>query len=288
MKRKVFVSLAIFMFIFTVSGISYAESDLLQNTEKDLQTQVEYQQNAGDVNPVEVKTLADQQIFKDMPQSHWAYKTISELKQRGIVKGDQNGNFNPERQVTRAEFAAMLVRSMHLAVSDQVYQDGQTFTDVKPDFWAYKDVEAAKTFITGYQNSEGQSYFGPQEPAVREDVIVAMVKANHLESEQPDLSVLDKFVDADSISDNLKGYIALAVKHGLVLGSVDEDGQYHLNPQGKLTRAEAAAFLFRIIQANNVVIEKQNDSQSVNQSVYGQSVDQSVYTQSNNQNIYEQ
>ena len=159
MKKNFFVLLAIFMFIFAVSGISYAKAGIMLPTQKSLQTQVSDQQTGVTVKKAEVKIHSEKQIFKDMTQSHWAYKIISDLKKMGIVNGDQDGNFNPERQVTRAEFATMLVRSMHLAVSEQVYQDEQTFTDVQPDFWAYKDVEAAKTFLNGYQNSDGQLYY---------------------------------------------------------------------------------------------------------------------------------
>ncbi len=49
-------------------------------------------------------------MFKDVATSHWAYKDIEKLEKLGIVKGDDKGNFNPDKAVTRAEVAAMLSR----------------------------------------------------------------------------------------------------------------------------------------------------------------------------------
>lgn len=49
-------------------------------------------------------------VFKDVPKDHWVYKDIEKLSSLGIVKGDANGNFNPDRPATRAEVVAMLAR----------------------------------------------------------------------------------------------------------------------------------------------------------------------------------
>jgi len=49
-------------------------------------------------------------LFKDVPTTHWAYKDIEKLQKLGVVKGDEKGNFNPDKTVTRAEVSAMLSR----------------------------------------------------------------------------------------------------------------------------------------------------------------------------------
>lgn len=49
-------------------------------------------------------------MFKDVPETHWAYKEIEKLNKLGIIKGDEKGNFNPDKAATRAELAAMLAR----------------------------------------------------------------------------------------------------------------------------------------------------------------------------------
>lgn len=47
--------------------------------------------------------------FKDVPESHWAYRYICYAKKNGIVNGDENGNFNPEATITNAEITKMVV-----------------------------------------------------------------------------------------------------------------------------------------------------------------------------------
>lgn len=49
-------------------------------------------------------------MFKDVPVTHWAYKDIEKLSKLGVIKGDDKGNFNPDKPATRAEIAAMLSR----------------------------------------------------------------------------------------------------------------------------------------------------------------------------------
>jgi len=248
LKKKCVVLLMIFLMVFASSGSAFASSQKGKNN-KDHQ----WEQNQKDQNE-EV-----QQFYTDMPQNHWAYKTIQKMKKLGIINGNPDGNFYPERSVTRAEFATMLVRTLHLPINQGTTQ---TFIDIPANFWGFNYIEAAKDYLTGYQNPGGKLYFNPQGPAVREDIIVALVRAEGLENEQPDLSVLSKFVDADKISINLKGYVAIAVKHGLVGGSTDKTGMYYLNPQGKLTRAEAATFLSRVLQDNKVIVGQQSGNDS--------------------------
>ncbi|HIW31334.1 MAG TPA: S-layer homology domain-containing protein [Candidatus Paenibacillus intestinavium] len=50
-------------------------------------------------------------IFKDVTNSHWAMEAIHWGYKEGIVKGDANGNFNPNDNVTEPEFLAMVMRS---------------------------------------------------------------------------------------------------------------------------------------------------------------------------------
>lgn len=47
--------------------------------------------------------------FPDVPDTHWAAGYIQAAKESGIVAGDENGNFNPEKSVTNEEFVKMLV-----------------------------------------------------------------------------------------------------------------------------------------------------------------------------------
>lgn len=48
--------------------------------------------------------------FKDVPETHWAYKAINELSELGLVNGYEDGTFKPDKPVTRAEVATILDR----------------------------------------------------------------------------------------------------------------------------------------------------------------------------------
>jgi len=54
--------------------------------------------------------LGGENVFNDVNEKHWAYKYIKQLKELGIVAGDGNGNFNPDKPATKAEVATMLAK----------------------------------------------------------------------------------------------------------------------------------------------------------------------------------
>lgn len=56
-----------------------------------------------------IKDNNDAVIFPDVPLEHWAHKYISAAYEAGIVKGDENGLFNPENNVTNEEFIKMTI-----------------------------------------------------------------------------------------------------------------------------------------------------------------------------------
>lgn len=51
-----------------------------------------------------------EKVFNDVDEKHWAYKYIKQLKELGIVQGDGNGNFNPDKPATKAEVAVMIAK----------------------------------------------------------------------------------------------------------------------------------------------------------------------------------
>lgn len=58
---------------------------------------------------IRLSSEIDRTLFNDVEGSHWAYKYISAAKENGIINGDENGNFNPENNITNEEIAKMIV-----------------------------------------------------------------------------------------------------------------------------------------------------------------------------------
>ena len=50
--------------------------------------------------------------FPDVPENHWAYETIEQMRERGIVEGYPDGTFGGDRQMTRYEFATIVYRAL--------------------------------------------------------------------------------------------------------------------------------------------------------------------------------
>ncbi|MBU7006143.1 S-layer homology domain-containing protein [Phosphitispora fastidiosa] len=175
--------------------------------------------------------------FSDVPANHWAHEAVSELASRGIVKGFPDGMFRPDLNVTREQFAVMIVLAAGLETS---YSDTPKYRDVPPDYWAYPYIEAAKPYFSGYTSDSG-SYFKPSSVAVREDVAAALVRAKGYADDEPNLALLEeKFVDRDQISPEAKKLVSIAVEKELIKGYPD----HTFRGKGNVTRAEAAAAIY--------------------------------------------
>ncbi len=183
-----------------------------------------------------------QTSFSDLDPGHWAHDNIMDMVERGILSGYPDGTFRPNNVVTRAEFATIMVKALELQAARPA---SPTFTDVGTDHWAFEDVESAKDYLTGYQDRRtGELSFVPSGDAVREDVAVAIVKAQGYGDERANLSYLNQFSDQGEISDALRDHVAIAVEKGYMQGT-----DIGFEPQKPLTRAEASTLLLRIIQA---------------------------------------
>ncbi|HZG86153.1 S-layer homology domain-containing protein [Paenibacillus sp.] len=184
-----------------------------------------------------------QQLFSDVDASYWALSSINDLSSRGVLGGYPDGKFRPERTVTRAELAKIMVLAAGLTV-EPVTQT--SFADVKPGDWHAPFVEAAKFYLNGYALPDGRLIYDPDAPALREDLAVAIVKLKGYDATHfPDHSILDAmFTDVSSISSYARNYVSIAVESKLVSGFPDDTFRAQL----PVTRAQAAAMLHRAYQ----------------------------------------
>lgn len=184
------------------------------------------------------------QKFWDVPKDHWAFDYVAELVDRGVIAGYEDGSFKPNNTVTRAEWSKIMVCAAGIPTNDNsVY-----FSDMQ-EHWAIPYVNAAKNYLTAYSDNT----YRPNQAAVREDVTMAMVKLKGYDVSDVDYSYLSNFTDTDSISNNIKAYVAVAVEKGLISGFEDNT----FRGQATLTRAEAATLLWKAFQygSNNKVAD---------------------------------
>ena len=185
------------------------------------------------------------QRFWDVPKDHWAFAYISELVDKNVLAGYEDGSYRPEETVTRAEWSKMMV----VASGKQevrLENNGAYAVDYNANDWYYGYVNAVVDYMNFYNESDGV-YFKPDQAVSREDVTVSLVKLKGYDTENVDYSVIMSFNDHDSISNSIKKYVAVGVEKGLISGYEDNT----FRGQDTLTRAEAATLLCRAFQMGN-------------------------------------
>lgn len=183
-------------------------------------------------------TLDADSPFADT-EGHWGGAYMAALYHRGVLTGEtrDDGLYAlPDRGVTRAEFAVLMLRYLGLDGEDYAAVE-VPFADMdKVDAWAANAVRAAYTLglITGAAAGD-QLIFDPQGTLTRAQ---AMTILGRLEMEPVAPADLSQFVDAGEIPSYAVPYFETMVSLGVVGGSYGK-----LNPNATMTRAEISKVL---------------------------------------------
>ena len=112
--------------------------------------------------------------FPDVPSNASYAEAVRTLYEMGIFAGDENGNFNPDKTITRAEVAKVIC--LLVGVGDEALaMKNQVFSDVPSSHWAAGYV--AKASELGIVNGIGNGQFGPSNPLTYEQIITMLVRA---------------------------------------------------------------------------------------------------------------
>ena len=162
-------------------------------------------------------------------------QAMSKLSELGIMQGYPDGTLRPLNQVTRAEFAAFLARTLTKAnyALPTPSPSPVNFTDLPPEHWAYQAVEfvSAQGLMKGFPDGT----FRPQEYITGKEVIAALVRAAGLEREAQAAQAMLK--DAPWYA----GYSLVGAQHGLLYPD--------FAPEDEALRGEVAISLSALYQA---------------------------------------
>ncbi|MDQ0091095.1 hypothetical protein J2T12_004521 [Paenibacillus anaericanus] len=176
--------------------------------------------------------------FSDIT-AHWAKKEIEQLASRYIVRGMSSDQFAPGKSVSRAEFAAMLVRALDL----QSNGNNITYQDVKSNAWYSEAIAAAAHYglVNGYQ--EGS--FRPDAKVSREEMAVMTARALKLlqVAFAQESSQLGAYKDANQVHAWARADVELLLAVGIMKGQ----NEASFAPGSHTTRAEAAVILSRLL-----------------------------------------
>ena len=168
--------------------------------------------------------------FTDVAENAWYYDYIMEAVQKGLVNGVREDLFKPDANLTRAQFATILYRSLGSPSTEGLENP---YTDLSADW--YEDAVIYMSSI-GVINGVGKGRFAPDSNITREQMVTMLYRLAKAEMTDEDLKVLDTFEDKDALSGYAVEPMAWAIKNGLVNGV----GKNRLAPQGLATRAQAA------------------------------------------------
>ncbi len=175
--------------------------------------------------------------FNDI-EGHWAKDYITILFNTGVVQGNGLGFFNPDDNITRAEFTAMTIRALGYALS----QYRGSFGDISADDWYALVVQTA---LDHGLISPADS-FRPNDYITREEMAKIISQAAKL-YEYLFPETIDMYTDSSAVSEWAVKFISYVTQSGLMNGNTN--GSFA--PLANATRAETAAVICRMIELIN-------------------------------------
>ncbi|MBR5518911.1 MAG: InlB B-repeat-containing protein [Clostridia bacterium] len=169
-------------------------------------------------------------------EGYWANEAIDAAIDNGLLRGKDDGKMHSEDNLTRAEMAAIMVRSFGATIEADI----SMYSDLKPSAWYYKDF--AKAVQMRVFEGDGTGNMRPDDYITREEVFAVIARA--LVLNDTNYSALDKFNDKSQISDWAKGYMSILTQKSYVNG----DDLGNANPKKNITRAEFAQLMHNIFR----------------------------------------
>lgn len=205
--------------------------------------------------------------FKDVPETHWAYKSVNNIVSQGLMVGDLSGNFNPDRYIDKFELSKILAKVTgykYTNVSDadklyynKIYENNKSFIELYSKTFtkwnSTADKEISFLLEKGILKSDDLNQFvikntnGVEQLRAlsREELAVFMVRIMGKSSEASSYSVgaSDKFKDDSALNQTKKQSVYYLRSIGIISGTTD--GKF--NPKGAVTRADFCVFMDRVL-----------------------------------------
>ncbi|BCS81905.1 cellulase family glycosylhydrolase [Anaerocellum diazotrophicum] len=176
-------------------------------------------------------------LFEDINFGSSLYDAVAKLYSKGIIKGISEFKYLPDKNITRAEFAALCVRALNLKI--EKYDN--RFSDVKSDSW-YTDM-----VYTAYKNGlfeiNGNKIF-PENTMKREEVVALAIEVYKRLTGKIEVSTEDiQIVDENLINPQYRESVKLAIQLGII--DLYSDGTFA--PSKSISRGEAATIFYNIL-----------------------------------------
>ncbi|MGG0705930.1 N-acetylmuramoyl-L-alanine amidase [Bacillus paramobilis] len=189
-------------------------------------------------------SFAQTKKFPDVPAKHWAEDSIYYLVDKGAVKGNDKGMFEPEKEITRAEAATMMAQILNLPIDKNAKP---SFGDSQNE-WYTPFIAAVEK--AGVVKGKGPGVFDPTGKIDRVSMASLIVEAYKLDS-KVNSTPATKFSDLEKSWGKAKANIL--VELGISVGTGDR-----WEPEKILTKAEAAQFIKKAdsLKIGNPLVEQ--------------------------------
>lgn len=181
-----------------------------------------------------IKNFAKENEGLEDINGHWAEDDIRKFIKLGYVDGYEDNTFRPNDTITRAEFVKLVNRVFNL--KNKV---DENFTDVYRWDWYHDEICIALN--SGYINGYEDGSFKPNNMITRQEAMKIITSIKN--TKDLNLDKIFMFNDYMQIEEWAKPYVEGAIELGYIKG----DENNNINPQNKLTRAEAVTMLNRIM-----------------------------------------
>lgn len=195
---------------------------------------------------------------------HYFESSIRSLVAKGIMGGYGEGIYGPDRAVTRAEFATLVIRSLNLAETASTTPEKQ-LTDLEPGKWYTEAVNQAIALgiVGGYPDNT----FKPNNIISRQEMAAMIMRAIDTQDVYSEPATLT-FKDADKINPIFKDAVQRLVNLKVMNGNADNT----FGPKTSTTRGQMAAVLERMIKvlSNEPVVTTTNYDLTVSEMIQKQ------------------
>ncbi|MGI6684950.1 MAG: S-layer homology domain-containing protein [Bacillota bacterium] len=187
--------------------------------------------------------------FNDL-LGHWSSKDVDVLISRHMVKGVSESEFQPKRNITRAELVKLLVEVMNIA-SGRCFQENASaasiFNDVSPNDWYFRYVQIAAEYgIVKGNNGK----FRPGDPVTREEISTMINRLLGQETDKKGVKLT--YSDTGQISQWALNAVASMEELGIMTGITPDK----FAPGKNATRAESAVIILRVMEQLGLITEK--------------------------------
>ena len=193
-----------------------------------------------EITITEKPVIAAGKTFYDITNS--PYKSaIESLAQRGIINGKTENSFNPDGNVTRAEFATIITKSLDIAPTTT-----SVFSDVKSNAWYAGYVGSAYQYkiVSGVSADK----FNPNGNISVQEVAVMLKNVANLAKQDTNISdaeaqnILSKYNDAGNTASWAKSALAYCYKNNIL-----DSSKTMINGQKAVTRAEVSQMVYNLM-----------------------------------------